>query len=776
MSRITINRRSTLLVVALAAVAGVLSISACTSEPSPVDPGTVAVAVTPISINVGLPGSGSAAVSITRGTPFAGDVTLSQSGAPAGIGVTFSPGTIAAGSTTSTVNVAVAATVAPGNYPITINAAATGLTTATATLAVVVVGGDIGAFTLSATPTTLTAAAGAVAVTSVIAITRTPPFVGAVALAVTGAPAGVTASVTPASAPGNSALLSVTSTAAALNGTYPLTVRGTAPGLADATTGVSVTVTGGSTQSIGFTFNPVALSVTVGGASATSTVTITRNGGYTGTVNLALTGALAGVTASVSPTSTSGNSATVTVQAGASVPLGTYNITLTGTGTGIPPASSILPVTYTASGGSGVSVTFCTEDAPIWVAAQDGAGAWTQVLKNAGTSTYQFSFPSGKGGVAVVDTVGTDTELNVTYGTLAEFTAFGGTVNSGRCASNKTVSGSFVGVSPTTEFATANLGGSSAFTTPGGSTNFALLNVPAGPQDLVATRGDFTASPFTINRIILRRALNPADGSTLPVLDFNAAEAFAPATANVTVTGLGTDEASIAAIFTGVRGSAFGLLSSIASYTAASGAKPYFAIPLAQLQPNEFQQLSATASAPGPSTSDRTAAVYFRSPVNQTLAVGPALSAPTVTKLVTAPNARPRVQLPGQPQYNRLISANYDQSGTTRHANVSATALYYGSAPVTWDLALPDLSAAAGWTSTWGLLDVGPVINWDVSAQGGAISFLDPTIVDGSTSQSASISSTTGLTLRGLRTESNGFALQGRLLDVLAERSRSPLR
>ena len=133
-------------------------------------------------------------------------------------------------------------------------------------------------------------------------------------------------------------------------------------------------------------------------------------------------------------------------------------------------------------------------------------------------------------------------------------------------------------------------------------------------------------------------------------------------------------------------------------------------------------------------------------------------------------------QLPGQPQYNRLISANYDQSGTTRHANVSATALYYGSAPVTWDLALPDLSAAAGWTSTWGLLDVGPVINWDVSAQGGAISFLDPTIVDGSTSQSARISSTTGLTLRGLRTESNGFALQGRLLDVLAERSRSPLR
>ena len=274
----------------------------------------------------------------------------------------------------------------------------------------------------------------------------------------------------------------------------------------------------------------------------------------------------------------------------------------------------------------------------------------------------------------------------------------------------------------------------------------------------------------------MRRGQNPGNNSTLPVLDFNAAEAFASTTANVTVTGLGTDEASITALFTGVRGSAFGLLGVISSYTAASGAVPYGAVPLARLNANEFQQLFAVASAPGSSNSDRTAGVYFRSPVTQTIALGPVLSTPTVTKLVTAPNARPRVQLPGQSQYNKLFQASYDQTGTTRHANVSATAQYYGGAPATWDVTLPDLSTVTGWTSTWGLLDGGPAIRWDVSAQGGAISFLDPTIVDGSTSQSASISSTTGLTLRGLRTESNGFALQGRLLDVLAERSRSPLR
>jgi hypothetical protein len=460
------------------------------------------------------------------------------------------------------------------------------------------------------------------------------------------------------------------------------------------------------------------------------------------------------------------------VQAGASVPLGTYNITLTGTGTGIPPASSPLPVTYSASGGTGVSVTFCTADDPIWVAAQDGAGPWTRVLKNVGTTTYQFSFPSGKGGVAAVDTVGpgSDTYLNVTYGTLAEFTALAATTNFGGCGS-KTVNGTVTSMTAA-EFAIVSLGYSSIVAGAGG---FTLTGVADGLQDLVAARVD--AAGTVTNRIILRRAQNPANNSTMPVLDFAATpESFAPATANVTVSGLGTDEASITALFTGVRGSAFGLLNLVSgSYTAASGAVPYFAIPLAQLQPNEFQQLSATASAPGPSTSDRTAAVYFRSPVNQTLAVGPALSTPTVTKAVTSPNAWPRVQLLGQPLYNRFISASYDQSGNNRHASVDATAGYFGGAPVTWDVPLPPgLSAAAGWSTSWGLLD-GVPIDWDVSAQGGAIAFLDPAIVDGSTSQSAHISSTTPLTLRGLRTESGGFGLEGRLLDALRAQSRSPL-
>lgn len=59
-----------------------------------------------------------------------------------------------------------------------------------------------------------------------------------------------------------------------------------------------------------------------------------------------------------------------------------------------------------------------------------------------------------------------------------------------------------------------------------------------------------------------------------------------------------------------------------------------------------------------------------------------------------------------------------------------------------WDFTVPDLSGVAGWSSIWGLQD-GTGISWDVSAQGGAIYFLDASVADGSTFSTASVSSTT---------------------------------
>jgi len=515
---------------------------------------------------------------------------------------------------------------------------------------------------------------------------------------------------------------------------------------------------------------PTAIAVAQGG-TGTSAASIARGGSFTGAVTLSATvPAGSGVSVTFSPALIAAGATTagINVAVDAAAILGDKTITINAAGSGVASVSKTLTVTVVAPGGGSASVTFCAEDAPIWVAAQDGTGAWTRVTPTSG-STYQFTFATGKGGVATVDTVGAGTDLNVIYGTLADFTAFGGTVNNNGCITNKVVNGAVLGVGAT-QAAIVNLGTSSALVVPP-QTGFALNDVPAGLQDLVATRNDIAT--FDVNWIILRRGLNPPDGFVLPTLTFGT-EGFAPVSANVNVTNLGADTATVASLFTGVRGSAFVFLSTIPDYIAATTAQPYAAIPSTQLTASEMQEVLAISSEKDNSRSGRTAGVYFTTVADRTIALGPKLSAPSVTKVVTAPNARPNVQLVSQAEYNRYIGASYSQAGINRAATVFATAGYFGGVPATWNVTLPDLSGAAGWSNTWGLLD-GTPIDWDVSAQGGAVTFLDPVIGDGSVSRSAAIQSSLPLSLRAVRSEGDPFAMRRRLLDVLSERNRSPL-
>jgi hypothetical protein len=530
----------------------------------------------------------------------------------------------------------------------------------------------------------------------------------------------------------------------------------------------------GQTPTVTFTAASQSVSEAVGTATITAQLSSTSTQAVT--VPFTVTGTAANpadytITASPVTIAAGSTTATITVTVVADAvaePDETVIVTMGTPTNATAGATTVHTLTITGGGGGGnVSVTFCAADAPIWVAAQDGNGAWTRVLPTSGT-TYQFSFGSGKGGVAVVDTIGTGTSLNVTYATVADFTGLAATANFGGCGA-KTVNGTVANVA-LTETAVASLGFSFAFVIPAISSSFQLLNVADGPQDLIGVRSDAT---FVANKVIIRRALNPANNSTLAVLDFDA-EGFVPASANVTVTGLGLDTAGVSSVFVGAGGSAFGAIGSIPQYVAASGAQPYAAIPLAQLNANEFQQLSAFALAAGDPNRDRSAGVYFRSPVNQAIALGPALNTPTVTKVVTAPNARPRVQLLSQAQYNRFFSASFTQSSLNKDVSLDATAAYFGGTPGTWDVTMPDLSAAAGWNSAWGLQD-GTPIDWTVAAEGGASPSFDGTITDGSTSQSASVSSATPLTVRALRAGADPFTAQRRLLDVLRDQLRSPL-
>ncbi|KJY25934.1 M28 family peptidase [Streptomyces sp. NRRL S-495] len=90
------------------------------------------------------------------------------------------------------------------------------------------------------------------------------------------------------------------------------------------------------------------------GESASATVNTQTTSGSAQTVNLSVSGAPAGVTATVSPASVqSGGSATLNISVAASVPAATYNLTVTGTGSVSHSSSYSLVVTSDPGPGNG---------------------------------------------------------------------------------------------------------------------------------------------------------------------------------------------------------------------------------------------------------------------------------------------------------------------------------------------------------------------------------------------------------------------------------------
>ncbi|MET8699500.1 glycosyl hydrolase family 18 protein [Kitasatospora sp. NPDC004723] len=182
----------------------------------------------------------------TPGSPSgtAPSLTLSVSGAPAGVTATVNPGSVLAG-TPATLTVNTAATTVPGTYPLTVTGKATATGSVhTATYTLTVSGTQPGNdFSVGVNP-----AAGSVAAGSSASATVNTGVVSgsaqSVALSVSGAPAGVTATVNPGSVlAGTPATLTVNTAATTVPGTYPLTVTGTAASGSHTAT-YTLTVTG----------------------------------------------------------------------------------------------------------------------------------------------------------------------------------------------------------------------------------------------------------------------------------------------------------------------------------------------------------------------------------------------------------------------------------------------------------------------------------------------------------------------------------------------------
>ena len=686
-------------------------------------PPSFALALSPTSVSVVQGASVTSTATITRSNGFGGDVALAVTGAPAG--VTVAPVSIPGTATSGTLTVVTSASATPGTYSLTVTGTGTGVANQTATLSLTVTAAQTGSFTLVLAPTTLSIAQGANA-TSTATITRAGGFAGAVTLAVTGAPSGVSVSLTPATGTtGNTVTITVAAASSTTPGTYSLTVTGTGTNVATRTATLGLTVTAAQAGSFSLALSPTSVSVAKG-ASVTTTATITRAGGFTGAVNLAVTGAPAGVT--VAPVSIPGTATTgtLTVVASSSAAAGTYSLTVTGTGTGVANKTATLSVQVTAGTTQSATFAFCSDDAPAWFAVQDGSGPWTQVTGT--NNSFTFHFTSTKVGIAYVTTSATSgSDVTVVYATAAELQGVGGTTTVECTTGGKSVNGSVANVGAS-ELATISLASSSATVIGGGVNTFQLTGLPQGAHDLVASRITQTISgtsiSYALNRLIIRRNLDPANGSTLPVLDFNASESFAPATANVTIGNLGSDQALAEAGLTTANGTSASFFFSSPS-TATT--LPYYGVPDAKLATGDLHSLTVFATPPGsgsPSTS-RVAALYFRSVTDRTVTLGSTLGVPTITTVATTPYLRLRAQLAAQSEYNRLAGIFYTQgSGASeRSVSVMMTAAYAGAA--SYDLTIPDLSAASGWNNAWGLQPA-VATQWTEIEAGGSFNFFFP--------------------------------------------------
>lgn len=185
------------------------------------------LSVEPSSLVVQQGGSVSATVRITRIGGFNEAVALSLQGAPAGVLASFTPSSLAPGQNSATLTLQAAAQTTPGTYQLTIVGTASITRTARLTLEVRVPPD----FLIALNPSSVSVAQGGVA-TVRVTISAVGGFNEAVNLSATNLPQGVSASFNPSSIrPGEESLLTLQVGTQAPQGSYTLTVQGTAGSL-----------------------------------------------------------------------------------------------------------------------------------------------------------------------------------------------------------------------------------------------------------------------------------------------------------------------------------------------------------------------------------------------------------------------------------------------------------------------------------------------------------------------------------------------------------------
>jgi hypothetical protein len=495
----------------------------------------------------------------------------------------------------------------------------------------------------------------------------------------------------------------------------------------------------GNTGSIEVTVSPAELSVPQGGSGAV-TASLTRGGGFDGVVTLAIAGLPAGVSTTITPTELSGAlaDATVDVTVATTVATGTYTATITATAQGADDAITTYQLIVTEEEppvGGAVEYRFCSESAlPAFFAFQDGDGAWQAVTgsTSGGTTTFAFDLTQGHGGVlavyqtaaaavaggrgANVRQMGTRAlaprdglragrtrpplrssfvdayQTEVYYASTAELVQDG----LDYCAQTqptKTITGSVAGVGAGA-YGIVSLGGTTEIFDGAASTNpVTFTEVPPGPVDLVGTR---TTPGDPPDRAIVFRGLDVPDGGSLPsVIDFDGPASSFPATATATITGGAGDDLEIFTelVTANTRAALWFDLAPSPTST-----RPWAGLGPAAMVSGDFHGLVVFATPDG-SADFRVSLRYVGPVTNQSLALGPAISAPTTSQVVGGAYPRFRFQGTLPAEYHKGASIEVlssEEAGNVFSIIASSAWLAAAGDALAYDFTMPDVSGLAG--------------------------------------------------------------------------------
>src|SRR5271157_1394588 len=450
-------------------------------------------------------------------------------------------------------------------------------------------------FTVSATATTVMQGTS---VGSSVTIGAFNGFDSAVALTVSGLPAGVTASFSPTSVTGSGgSTLTFTATNTATVGAATITVTGTSGSTVE-TAKVTLTVTARPEFTI--TVSPTTLSLPPN-TNPTVTLTVTYVGNLTGSVSLSASGLPSGVSANFSPSSlNSSGASTVNFTSQASTPTGTYSVLLTGTdgtlvhsatlaltipGTGftLAPLASTLAIiqgktatdtiTVTDVGGFTGSVTLAASGLPSGVTGAWGTNptAGSSVLTLTATSTAT----TGAFTVTITGTSGSTTatttftlDVNLATGFTLAASAPTLSITQGKTATDTITVTDVGGFTGSVTLTATNLpsGVTVAYgTNPTNATSVLTFTATSTATVGAATVTITGTSGSTKATITIALTVNPSSGFTL---------APSPATLSITQGKTATDTITVTDVngFTGsVTLAATGLPSGV---TVAYGANP----------------------------------------------------------------------------------------------------------------------------------------------------------------------------------------------------------